>query len=80
LCPKPSGLVPRCCCDHILCAGVAGTSHVTKVLCGADGLSGKLRLTGMRRRRARVVIPQSGKNATRITSGSTRTVAKRNTG
>src|SRR5215469_517122 len=77
LCPKPSGVVPRCCGDYVLYAGVARARGVPEVLCGADGLSGQLRLPGASRSGGRVVIPESGKNATRITSGSTRTVAKR---
>jgi hypothetical protein len=63
LSPKSARIVSSGGGDHILDGGVAGSGGVAEVLCGADGLGRDLRLLGLRRRRACVVRPDSGKNA-----------------
>src|SRR5260370_4675852 len=63
LSPKSARIVSSGGGDHILDGGVAGSGGVAEVLCGADGLARELRLLGLRRRRAGVVCPDSGKNA-----------------
>ncbi len=63
LSPKSARTVSSGGGDHILDGGVDGSGGVAEVLCGADGLGRDLRLLGLRRRRACVVRPDSGKNA-----------------
>src|SRR5258708_448817 len=63
LSPKSARTVSRGGGDHILDGGVAGSRGVAEVLCGANGLGRDLRLLGLRRHRACVVRPDSGKNA-----------------